>query len=85
MYAGLAAVTLPDLLESYNMLRGQLRDAKGELIKMRGGAPKIATGGRTPAVPIEPKEETRDLSKINLSDFAEESTRRIRQGMGYRR
>ena len=85
MYAGLAAVTLPDLLESYNMLRGQLRDAKGELIKMRGGAPKIATGGRTPAAPVEPVEETRDLSKVNLSDFAEESTRRIRQGMGYRR
>jgi hypothetical protein len=85
MYAGLAAVTLPDLLESYNLLRGQLRDAKGELVKMRGGAPKIATGGRTPTAPIEPKEETRDLSKINLTDFAEESTRRIRQGMGYRR
>jgi|SRR5580765_1161826 len=86
MYAGIAGVVLPDLLDSYNLLRTQLRDAKGELVKLRGGSPKITTGGRTPAaVPVPEKEEQKDLAKISLTDFAEESTRRIRQGMGYRK
>jgi hypothetical protein len=85
MYAGIAAVTLPDLLDSYNLLRGQLRDAKGELIKLRGGAPKITTGGRAPATVPVTEREPKDLAKISLTDFAEESTRRIRQGMGYRK
>ena len=46
MFGGVAAVMLPDLLESYNMLRTQLRDAKGELLKLRGGGPKISQIGR---------------------------------------
>src|SRR4029077_7835537 len=35
MYAGLSAVVLPDLLDSYNLLRSQLKEAKAELIKFR--------------------------------------------------
>jgi hypothetical protein len=86
MFAGVSAVVLPDLLDSYNLLRGQLREAKAELIKFRGGSPKITTGGRTPAT-REPEEETapESLAKTSLTDFAEESTKRIRQAMGYRK
>ncbi len=88
MYAGCSAVVLPDLLDSYNMLRTQLREAKTELVRLRGGSPKISTGGRTPTVPALPagdKPKQEDLAKVNLSDFAEESTKRIRQALGYRR
>lgn len=90
MFAGVSAVVLPDLLDSYNMLRTQLKEAKNELIKLRGGAPRITTGGKSPrvtaAIPEEEETPVSDkLAKTNLSDFAEESTRRIRQAMGYRR
>ena len=87
MFAGVSAVVLPDLLDSYNLLRGQLREAKMELIKFRGGSPKIATGGRTPTAPRESEEETTPgaLAKTSLTDFAEESTKRIRQALGYRK
>lgn len=86
MFAGVSAVVLPDLLDSYNRLRGQLREAKAELIKFRGGAPKLANGSRAPVAPRE-EEETPPptLAKTNLSDFAEESTKRIRQVLGYRK
>jgi hypothetical protein len=86
MFAGLSAVVLPDLLDSYNRLRGQLREAKTELIKFRGGSPKISGGGRTPTAPKDEEETSPDsLIKTSLTDFADESTKRIRQALGYRR
>ena len=90
MFGGVAAVMLPDLLDSYNFLRGQLREAKQELVKMRGGSPKITPSGRSASTPPSRRDEDEEppmdkLAKTNLSDFAEESTRRIRQAMGYRK
>ena len=85
MFAGVAAVVLPDLLDSYNLLRGQLREAKGELIKFRGGGPKITTGGKTPRVVEEEAPKPEALAKTSLTDFADDSTRRIRQALGYRK
>ena len=87
MFAGVSAVVLPDLLDSYNMLRAQLKEAKTELVRLRGGAPRITTGSRAPRAPIAEEEEPAPatLAKTDLSDFAEESTRRIRQAMGYRK
>ena len=87
MFAGVSAVVLPDLLDSYNRLRGQLREAKAELIKFRGGSPKLTNGSRAPVAPVREEEETPTptLAKTNLSDFAEESTKRIRQALGYRK
>lgn len=86
MFAGVSAVVLPDLLDSYNRLRGQLREAKAELIKFRGGSPKVANGSRAPVAPREEEETPAPtLAKTNLSDFAEESTKRIRQALGYRK
>jgi hypothetical protein len=86
MFAGVSAVVLPDLLDSYNRLRGQLREAKAELIKFRGGSPKVANGSRAPAAPREEEEAPAPtLAKTNLADFAEESTKRIRQALGYRK
>jgi len=87
MYAGVSAVVLPDLLDSYNMLRAQLKEAKAELVQLRGGGPKITTGGKTPRVPISAADEEltpEKLAKTSLTDFAEDSTKRIRQAMGYR-
>lgn len=87
MFAGTAAVVLPDLLDSYNLLRSQLKEAKAELVQLRGGTPRISTGGKTPRAPVASEEDipTEKLVKTNLSDFAEDSTRRIRQAMGFRR
>jgi cell division protein FtsB len=87
MYAGVSAVVLPDLLDSYNMLRAQLKEAKAELVQLRGGTPRITTGGKTPRAPINGDEEEispEKLAKTNLTDFADASTKRIRQAMGYR-
>ena len=88
MFAGVSAVVLPDLLDSYNLLRSQLREAKMELVKFRGGGPRIATGGKTPRLPAPSEEDTPDpakLAKTSLTDFADESTKRIRQVLGYRK
>jgi hypothetical protein len=87
MFAGVSAVVLPDLLDSYNMLRSQLKEAKTELVRLRGGAPRITTGSRAPRAPIAEEEEPAPaaLAKTDLSDFAEQSTQRIRQAMGYRK
>lgn len=88
MFAGLSAVVLPDLLDSYNLLRSQLKEAKAELIKFRGGAPSVRVGGKSPARPVTPEEENEspaDLAKISLTDFAEQSARRTRQALGYRK
>ena len=88
MFAGVSAVVLPDLLDSYNLLRSQLRDAKMELVKFRGGSPRIAAGSKSPLRLPAPEEETPDpakLAKTSLTDFADESTKRIRQAIGYRK
>jgi hypothetical protein len=90
MFGGVAAVVLPDLLDSYNYLRGQLKEAKQELLKLRGGSPKIQPSGRSASTPPSRRDEDEEmpmdkLAKTNLSDFAEESTKRIRQAMGFRK
>jgi hypothetical protein len=88
MYAGCAAVVMPDLLDSYNLLRGQLKEAKQELIKFRGGAPSVRVGGKTsarPPVEDDGDEKPADLAKMSLTDFAEQSAKRARQAFGYRK
>ena len=87
MYAGVSAVVLPDLLDSYNLLRSQLREAKAELVKFRGGGPKISTGTGKVRAPALDEEEIapETLAKTSLTDFADESTKRIRQALGYRK
>ena len=74
MFAGVSAVVLPDLLDSYNRLRGQLREAKAELIKFRGGSPKVANGSRAPAAPKE-EEETPS------ADTCQDEPDRLRRGI----
>ena len=85
MFAGVSAVVLPDLLDSYNLLRSQLKEAKAELVRFRGGTPRITTGGKAPRVVEEEAPAPAALAKTSLTDFAEESTKRIRQAMGYRK
>ena len=89
MYAGVSAVVLPDLLDSYNLLRSQLKEAKAELVRFRGGSPRISAGAGKARAPVNDGEEDTPppdkLAKTSLTDFAEESTKRIRQALGYRK
>jgi hypothetical protein len=90
MFGGVAAVVLPDLLDSYNLLRRQYKEAKQELVRLRGGSPKVSPSGRAATTPPTRRDEDEEapvdkLAKTNLSDFAEESTKRIRQAMGFRK
>ena len=90
MFGGVAAVVLPDLLDSYNLLRRQYKEAKQELVRLRGGSPKIQPSGRSASTPPSRRDEDEEapvdtLAKTNLADFAEQSTKRIRQAMGFRK
>jgi hypothetical protein len=60
MYSGFAAVVLPEVIDGYKALRSELKAAKNELIKLRGGTPKIAAGsasGSRRALPVNDDED----------------------------
>ena len=87
MYGGFAAVVLPDVLDSFKATRAELKAAKAELVKLRGGAPKITTGARTTTrseAAEAAEEEEADLSRP-IREITAGMTNRVRQAMGMRR
>jgi hypothetical protein len=87
MYSGFAAVVLPEIIDGYKALRGELKAAKNELVKLRGGTPKIAAGsasGSRRALPVnDDEEESPDLNKP-IREITSDMTNRLRKSMGFR-
>lgn len=82
MYGGLASVLLPEVLESYQEVQAQLKEAQATISKLRGGTPKVGTKGQ-PVIPsTTPVKDTTDYSKMTTDSLAEQAVQRMRQSLG---
>lgn len=91
MYGGFAAIVLPDLIDSFKELRSRYREARDELIKLRGGTPRLTTGSPTGKkrtsssgeIGDDGVDEDSELKKP-IREFAMGATRRLQAAMGMR-
>lgn len=79
MYSGFAAVVLPEVLKGFENIQAELKKAKAENAKLRGGSPKSGSG-HSPSSPTEAQPKV-DFSKMTMDDFAKQSAARIAGGI----
>ena len=87
MYSGFAAVILPEVIDGYKALRSELKAAKNELIKLRGGTPKIAAGSASAsrrAAPVNDDEEENVELNRPIREITADMTNRLRKSIGLR-
>ena len=87
IYAGYAALVLPEVLDGYKAARMELKAAKEELLRMRGGTPKATGGqsrsGRSNMQVMTDEEEEAEL-KRPIRDYAMDAAKRIQALTGIR-
>lgn len=87
MYGGFAAIVLPDLLDGYRATRKELKEAKAELVKLRGGSLRTTGGspsaGKKASSGDEGFDEDAEIKKP-IRDFALGATKRLQAAMGIR-
>jgi hypothetical protein len=81
MYAGSAAIALPNILESYKAVSSQLKEAKAEISKLRKGAPKVGSG-TAPSASKESAQDNKPTAGMSYDEFAKQAAERIRASAG---
>lgn len=72
VYAGHAAVVIPELVKLTESLQKQIKDQTAELARIRGGSAKANTTGTAPSSPAEAKakETPEQLASMSFEDLA---------------
>ena len=86
MYAGMAALVLPDVLDQWKATRLALKATKDETVKLRGGGPKVNAGasGSPRRAQIETEEEEDAELQKPIREFAMGAAQRIQAAAGLR-
>jgi hypothetical protein len=87
MYAGMAALILPEVCDQWKATRIALREAKDENVRLRGGTPKRTAGSaKAPVHSVAGNGEDEEGVDLNapIREITAGMTKRLRGVMGYR-
>jgi hypothetical protein len=86
MYSGFAALVLPELLDTHRATRIALKAAKEELVKLRGGGPKINSGHASSPRRAQVESDADDEAEFKkpIREYTFDAARRMAAAAGFR-